>query len=73
MFVLYIRGYDVILGMTWLSKYYAVIDYRNKKVTFRIPHQPEFQFTRERKSTWKKNQLDCASTKDKKKGMPKWN
>ena len=44
MFVLDTRGYDVVLGMTWLSKYHAVIDCRNKKVIFRIPCQPEFQF-----------------------------
>jgi len=27
-------GYDVILGMTWLSKYHAVIDCRNKSIIF---------------------------------------
>jgi len=42
MLVLDTRGYDVILGMTWLNKYHAVIDCRNKKVIFKIPHQPEF-------------------------------
>jgi len=35
MLVLDIRGYDVILGMTWLSRYHAVIDCQNKKVIFR--------------------------------------
>jgi len=38
-----IGGYDMILGMTWFSKYHvayhAVIDYRNKRVIFRIPYQ----------------------------------
>ena len=28
--VLDTRGYDLILGMTWLSKYHAVIDCQNK-------------------------------------------
>ena len=35
-------GYDVIIGTTLLSKYHAVINCRNKRVIFRIPHQPEF-------------------------------
>jgi transposase InsO family protein len=35
-------GYDVILGMSWLSKHHAIIDCRSKKVTFRLPQQPEF-------------------------------
>jgi len=42
LFVLDIREYDVILGMTCLSKYHAIIDCRIKKVTFKISHQPEF-------------------------------
>jgi len=42
MLVLDTRGYVVILGMTWLSKYHAVIDCRNKKIIFKIPHQAEF-------------------------------
>ena len=37
MLVLDTKGYNVILGMTWLSKYHVVIDCRNKKVIFRIP------------------------------------
>ena len=49
MFVLDTGGYDVILSMTSLSKYHAVIDCRNKKVIFRISHQLEFQFIGERK------------------------
>ena len=65
MFVLDTRGYDVILSMTWLSKYHAVIDCRNK-VIFRISHQPEFQFIGERKSLRKKDQLDCATAEEKK-------
>ena len=50
MLVLDTRGYDVILGMTWLRKYHAVIDYQNKKIIFKIPHQAEFQFDGEHKS-----------------------
>ena len=42
MFILDTRGYNVILSMTWFSKYHTVIDRRNKKMIFRISHQPEF-------------------------------
>jgi len=73
MFVLDTRGYDVILEITWLSKYHAVIDYQNKKVIFRISHQPEFQFIEERKSLRKEDQLDCATAEDKKKTILVWN
>jgi len=68
LFILDTGGYSVISDMTWLSKYHVVIDYRNKKVIFRISHQPEFQFIGERKSLRKEDQLDCATAKDKKKG-----
>ena len=34
MFMINTGGYDVILGMTWLSKYHAVIDCQNKSVIF---------------------------------------
>ena len=40
-------GYEVIIGMTLVSKYHAVIDCRNKNVIFRTPNQPEFKFIRE--------------------------
>ena len=39
MFVIDTGGYDVILGMVWLSKHHAVIDSRSKVVVFRIPLQ----------------------------------
>ena len=38
-------GYDIILGMSWLSKHHAMIDCRSKTVTFRLPQQPEFYVT----------------------------
>ena len=63
----------MILDMTWLSKYHTVIDCRNKKVIFRISHQLEFQFIRERKSHRKEDQLDCATAEDKKKKVSVWN
>ena len=50
MLVLHTRGYDMILGMTWLSKYHAIIDCRNKIIIFKIPHQAKFQFDGEHKS-----------------------
>jgi len=37
-------GFDVILGMDWLSKYDASIDCRKKEVTFRLPDNDEFKF-----------------------------
>ena len=42
--VLDILGYDVILGMDWLSKYHASIDCLKKVVTFRPPDEEEFLF-----------------------------
>ena len=65
MLILDTRGYNVILGMTWLNKYYAVIDYRNKKVIFRIPHQPKFQFNGEHKSAKRKTQMTTAEIQKK--------
>jgi len=41
-------------------------------VIFRISHQPEFQFIGECKSLRKEDQLDCATTKNKK-GVTVWN
>ena len=75
MFVLDTGGYDVILGMIWLSKYHVVIDCRNKKVIFRIPHQLEFQFFGERKSLRKEGQLDLPLLKRRRRyqcGMNSW-
>jgi hypothetical protein len=37
-------GYDVILGMDWLSKYYASINYREKVVVFQLPSVERFKF-----------------------------
>jgi hypothetical protein len=37
-------GFDVILGMDWLSKYDANIDCRRKEVTFRLPNMGEIKF-----------------------------
>jgi len=73
MLVLDTRGYDVILGMTYLSKYHAVIDCCGKKVNFRILYQPEFQFIGEFKSTSKRNQLNRTIGEDKEKRVPIWN
>ena len=60
MLVLDTKGYDVILGMTWLSNYHAVIDCRNKNVIFRIPLQPELKFEGEHKPAKGKNTDDCC-------------
>ena len=37
MIVLEMKDFDIILGMYWMSKYYAFIDCRHKKVIFEIP------------------------------------
>ena len=58
----------MILGLTWLSRYHAVIDCRNKKVIFRIPYQPEFQVDGEHKFAKRKTQSVCATAEIKKKG-----
>nr|CAD1830196.1 unnamed protein product [Ananas comosus var. bracteatus] len=39
-----LKDFDVILGMDWLSKYYATIHCRNKVITFREPGQEEFTY-----------------------------
>ena len=42
--VLDMPGYDVILGMDWLSKYHATIDCVKKVVAFQPPGKEEFLF-----------------------------
>lgn len=37
-------GFDVILGMDWLSRYNASIDSCKKELTFRLPDNDEFKF-----------------------------
>ena len=37
-------AFDVILGMDWLGSTHAIIDYRMRKVIFRLPGQSEFEF-----------------------------
>lgn len=36
--------FDAILGMDFLSKYGAEIDYKNKKVQFNLDNREEFNF-----------------------------
>lgn len=36
--------FDVIIGMDWMSTYHASIDCHRKRVIFRIPGEPEFEF-----------------------------
>ncbi|OMO55593.1 reverse transcriptase [Corchorus capsularis] len=42
--VLDMHGFDVILGMDWLDKYYAILDCHRKRIDFRIPDFEEFSF-----------------------------
>ena len=37
--ILDMKEYNVILGMDWLSKHHAFIDYRDKKVIIEIPEK----------------------------------
>jgi len=69
MLVLDTKGYYVILRMTWVSRYQAVIDCQNEKVIFSISHQPEFQFDREHKSAKRKTQ-SVYTTAEIKEGVP---
>ena len=71
MLVLDTRGYDIIIGMFWLSKYHAIIDCRNKKIIFKIPHQAVFQFDGEYRYATRKTQI--VTTEVQKKGVPVWN
>ena len=38
----------MILGMDWLSRHQAIVDYRMKRVTLRTPNDDEFIFISER-------------------------
>ncbi|XP_062164965.1 uncharacterized protein LOC133871551 [Alnus glutinosa] len=39
-----IHGFDIILGMDWLSSNHAIIDCHHKEVIFRPPSEAEFKF-----------------------------
>ncbi|KND56555.1 hypothetical protein BVER_03567 [Candidatus Burkholderia verschuerenii] len=40
-----VRGYEVILGMDWLSRHYAQINCRTKEICFTIPVETILQYT----------------------------
>ena len=42
------REFDVILGMDWLSRHRAIVDYRMKRVTLRTPNKDKVIFIGER-------------------------
>ena len=42
------REFDVILGMDWLSRHRAIVDYKMKRVTLRTPDEDEVTFIGER-------------------------
>jgi hypothetical protein len=42
--VLDMEGFDIILGMDWLSNNHAIIDCHNKEIILRLPADSEFQF-----------------------------
>ncbi|MQL94581.1 hypothetical protein Taro_027237 [Colocasia esculenta] len=35
-YLLKMKDYDAILGLDWLEEHYALVDYRGKKITFRV-------------------------------------
>ena len=72
MLVLDTGGYKVILGMTLLSKYHAIIDCKNKKVIFKIPNQPEFQFIGEKKTIRSMKRVECNIKKAGMKRVSVW-
>ena len=39
-----VMDFEVILGMDWLARHYAILDCREKQVIFRIPRDSEFGF-----------------------------
>jgi len=39
-----LHGFDIILGMDWLSSNHAIIDYHHKEIFFRLPSEAEFKF-----------------------------
>ena len=39
-----VMDFEVILGMDWLARHYAILDCREKQVIFRIPGDSEFGF-----------------------------
>lgn len=42
--VFHMLGFEISLGMDWLSKYYAQINCRQKEVVFHLPNDVEFKF-----------------------------
>ncbi|MQL71562.1 hypothetical protein Taro_003896 [Colocasia esculenta] len=44
LFALQLQDYDVILGMDWLERYGAVMDYQKKRVHLQIPGEATFYF-----------------------------
>ena len=71
MLVLDTRGYDMILGMTWLSRYHAVIDCRNNY--FQNTASAWIQFDEKHKFAKRKTQSVCALAEIKKKEVLVWN
>jgi hypothetical protein len=40
------HGFDIILGMDWLSANHAIIDCHSKEIIFKLPSEDEFKFIR---------------------------
>ena len=40
-YLLHMDDFDIILGMDWLKKYYALLDCNRKRIIFQIPGEPE--------------------------------
>ena len=70
MFVMNTGGYDVILGMAWLSRHHAIIDCRSRVVIFRIPLQSEFSIIGESRASSQSWQGSCAEMASQQKLIP---
>ena len=42
--VLAMKEFDVILGVDWLTKYHAKLDYVRKRISFLVPRSQSFDF-----------------------------
>ena len=42
--ILDVRDFDLIFGMDWLSRHYAMVDCRRKIIDFELPQQPVLNY-----------------------------
>ncbi|XP_021771795.1 uncharacterized protein LOC110735930 [Chenopodium quinoa] len=66
----YLKDLDVILGMDWLGKYEAKIDYAGEKVTLNSPSKTRVTYKKEGKNSWLRLISAMQLQKFVKKGYP---